>query len=253
MPDGTVWYARGRPANRPPAFGHLGSLAAEEGAPFRLELPVTDPESDDITITAEGLPEGAALDGKVLSWTPGFDQAGTYEVTLIAGDGASETRRTVTLSVAEINAPVTLASASPSAATLVGPPGTPFTFSVEPRDPDGGTPDISWTLNGDPLPGETGPSLSISATDAAEDRVTVTVSDGESAVSRSWRIARSLLGDFDDNGRVDFPDFVRFAAAFGRPVGDPAVGSPFDLDGSGAVDFRDFVIFAGFFGASSGG
>ena len=50
------------------------------------------------------------------------------------------------------------------------------------------------------------------------------------------------LVDFDGDGVVGFPDFFRFADAFG------GTDARFDLDASGLVDFGDFFIFADFFG-----
>lgn len=54
-------------------------------------------------------------------------------------------------------------------------------------------------------------------------------------------VARS---DFDDDGTVDFQDFLLFAAAFGTD--DPV----YDLDGNG-VGFSDFLAFASVFGQST--
>ncbi len=55
--------------------------------------------------------------------------------------------------------------------------------------------------------------------------------------------------DFDDNGSVDFGDFVMFAGAFGRTTG--RLESPYasyDLDMDGVVGFGDFILFARAFG-----
>lgn len=52
----------------------------------------------------------------------------------------------------------------------------------------------------------------------------------------------ALVGDFDNSGRVDFPDFLLFAGAFG------STEAQFDLDDDGKVAFGDFLIFAGQFG-----
>ena len=51
-----------------------------------------------------------------------------------------------------------------------------------------------------------------------------------------------LLGDFDDNGRIDFIDVSLFMEAFG------SVDPRFDLNGSGRVDFEDLFLFADRFG-----
>ncbi len=48
--------------------------------------------------------------------------------------------------------------------------------------------------------------------------------------------------DFNNDGRVNFTDFVLFARAFG------SAEAAFDLDGDGRVRFADFVLFARAFG-----
>ena len=48
--------------------------------------------------------------------------------------------------------------------------------------------------------------------------------------------------DFNNDGRVNFADFVLFARAFG------SAEAAFDLDGDGRVNFTDFVLFARAFG-----
>jgi hypothetical protein len=137
----------------------------------------------------------------------------------------------------------------PSAATIIAPAGDSRTFEVIPVDEDSDTPTYVWTLNGQLLEGETGPSTSILTTSGAQDLISVTVSDTETSVTRTWTIARALTSDFDGSGTVDFNDFLAFAPAFGQSVtggADPEL----DLDGSGIVDFSDFLIFASFFGVS---
>ena len=53
--------------------------------------------------------------------------------------------------------------------------------------------------------------------------------------------------DFDGNGRVDFPDFIAFAQAFGSGQ------DRYDLDGSGHVGFSDFLAFVQVYGSVVGG
>ena len=57
-----------------------------------------------------------------------------------------------------------------------------------------------------------------------------------------------LAADFDENGEVDFGDFLFLSSAFGNTV-DPAGTDP-DLDGSGEVDFADFLVLSASFGQS---
>ena len=59
--------------------------------------------------------------------------------------------------------------------------------------------------------------------------------------------------DFNGNGQVDFPDFLMFASAFGKRVGDAGFQDALDLDDSGVIDFPDFLSFAQQFGKAVGG
>jgi hypothetical protein len=56
---------------------------------------------------------------------------------------------------------------------------------------------------------------------------------------------QSLRSDFDDNGAVNFTDFILSAQAFGGS------DSRFDLGGNGKVDFEDFVLFASDYGSNT--
>ena len=57
--------------------------------------------------------------------------------------------------------------------------------------------------------------------------------------------------DFDQNGVVDFPDFLLFVGKFGSKQGDETYEDRFDLDGNGTVDISDFLIFVNDFGKAS--
>jgi len=57
--------------------------------------------------------------------------------------------------------------------------------------------------------------------------------------------------DFDGSGRVEFADFLLFAAAFGSSAGNEGFDTRFDLSGNGVVDFPDFLTFAQAFGTAS--
>ena len=58
----------------------------------------------------------------------------------------------------------------------------------------------------------------------------------------------SLTPDFNGDGRVNFPDFLLFAAKFGLRQGDASYDARFDLDGDGTIGFGDFLRFARAFG-----
>ncbi len=75
-------------------------------------------------------------------------------------------------------------------------------------------------------------------TEGRSDEITVR----STAVITSESLVPKLLGDFDDNGKVDLFDFFLFADAFGGT--DPE----FDLTDDGKVNLFDFFLFADAFG-----
>ena len=58
------------------------------------------------------------------------------------------------------------------------------------------------------------------------------------------KASTSRTADFDGNGTIGFEDFLLFADAYGKIVGEYAtIYAPFDLDLDGKVGFGDFLIF----------
>ena len=58
----------------------------------------------------------------------------------------------------------------------------------------------------------------------------------------------SPVADFDNDGQIDFADFLLFAQNFGKQQTDPAFDARFDLDENGRVGFEDFLAFVKAFG-----
>ncbi len=58
----------------------------------------------------------------------------------------------------------------------------------------------------------------------------------------------SRKADFDQNGAVDFADFLNFAAAYGKTSASLGFNPIFDLDSDGTIGFSDFLSFAAGFG-----
>lgn len=82
--------------NRPPDLTVPGAQTGAEGALLEFTVSATDPDGDAITLSAKDLPQGAAFDAAtgIFSWTPGFEQAGSYTVSFITTDakGGTETK-----------------------------------------------------------------------------------------------------------------------------------------------------------------
>lgn len=65
---------------------------------------------------------------------------------------------------------------------------------------------------------------------------------------RTLEIIALAPADFTGDGRVDFADFLDFAAVFGAAAGSPSYDARFDLSGNNVIDFADFLAFAAEFG-----
>lgn len=95
--------------NRPPQFETMTKQTGQENSPLQFGITVTDPDQEDadkLTYQSNNLPEGAALDaasGK-FSWTPSYEQSGTYQVTVEVKDSNGETvSGTIDLEIQHVN------------------------------------------------------------------------------------------------------------------------------------------------------
>ena len=72
-------------------------------------IDVSDLDEDEVGILLDGMPEGMTLDGEVIGWTPTYEDAGEYVVTVLANDGAAEISKTIVVVVTDVNRPPTIA------------------------------------------------------------------------------------------------------------------------------------------------
>ena len=98
--------------NRPPEFHPLDPPSVEENRPLAVAIVVEDPDHDQLTLSASGLPDGATFEdaggGKgVLRWTPRFDQAGAYQAVVMATDGALHNTLSVKVTVRQKSLAIT--------------------------------------------------------------------------------------------------------------------------------------------------
>lgn len=130
--------------NSAPLLNPVNDPTLAEGQLFQLTVSGTDPDGDSLTYAADNLPAGAAFSGQTLRWTPGYDQAGTYEISLSVSDGVAAAVQTVTLTVLDTNrAPVLSAIGNHTVAE-----GNTLSFDLAATDPD----NDALTLTCGPLP-----------------------------------------------------------------------------------------------------
>ena len=91
--------------NRSPSLTSIDNQTIQEGTQLHLTLAATDPDGDRVTFTVSGNPSGSSLSGTSFTWTPGFDQAGSYSLTFTVSDGkgGSDTE-TITIVITDASA-----------------------------------------------------------------------------------------------------------------------------------------------------
>jgi len=95
--------------NRTPEWVDLTAQSGDEGTAITYQLPkATDPDTehaDKLKYTVTNLPQGASFDEGSLtfSWTPSFDQSGSYEMEFTVSDGEMSVKKSLSVSVKNIN------------------------------------------------------------------------------------------------------------------------------------------------------
>ncbi|HLF95978.1 MAG TPA: CARDB domain-containing protein, partial [Methylococcaceae bacterium] len=117
--------------NHAPSLFAPQDLSLQEGEVLSLPLQGSDADGDPLTLTVRNLPAGAVFDAAtgLLSWLPGYDQAGHYaDITVIASDGKATVAERFNLTVEQgyarpklgAVAPQTLREGDPYALQLAG-------------------------------------------------------------------------------------------------------------------------------------
>jgi len=162
--------------NRAPVLVAVGNKSVNENSLLSFSISATDADSDIIIYSATGLPTGAVFSGQTFTWTPGYSQAGTYQVTFTASDGQDQDSETVTITVDNVNRAPALSAIGNKSVYV----GDSVSFTVEATDPDSDT--IEYSVNGLPS-GATFASQSFVWTpgqsQAGSFGVTFTASDGQ--------------------------------------------------------------------------
>jgi hypothetical protein len=256
-----VWFGITIPAsNQPPTLSGIGSQSVSEGSTLSLTLSGSDPDGDALTYSASGSASGPTLSGNLFSWTPGYDQAGSYSITFTVSDGkGGEASEAVTITVSDANRSPTLSgiggqSVAEGAAlslTLSGsdPDGDALTYSVSGNPPGSSLSGsiFSWTPGYDQA-GSYQVTFAVSDGRGGEasEAVTITVSDGNRSPTLSGiggqSVAEGAALSLTVSGSDPDGDALTYSAS-GNPSGSSLSGSTFswtpghDQAGSYSVTF----------------
>ena len=179
--------------NQPPVITVIGETAVADGARLRLEISAEDPEGDQVSISATGLPGWVSLvdygDGRAtLTGIPWSGADSSTEITITASDGTITAKTIVVIEVIDGNRPPRIGSIIFNGVNGDGS----FSFTITASDPDGdplavSTDDLPpWAT----LTDHGGGSATISSNGVPDDAigsfsVVVSVTDGQTTVTSS--------------------------------------------------------------------
>ncbi|MDP8238819.1 MAG: Ig-like domain-containing protein [Candidatus Hatepunaea meridiana] len=126
-----------RDVNRPPTLEEIGDQEVDEGELLSFVLVINDPDGDEMSCRALGMPFGATLDGTLFRWSPTYEQATddeeiTFVITDLGQPPLSE-QETIHILVNDVNRPPVVQHIDPVEADE----GTRIDFTVRSNDPDG--------------------------------------------------------------------------------------------------------------------
>ncbi|MDO8528058.1 MAG: putative Ig domain-containing protein [Deltaproteobacteria bacterium] len=122
--------------NRPPVMEAIPNRTINENQLLTITPRASDPDGQTLNFSGNNLPRGAAVNSTtgVLTWTPGFDQAGTYpNVGITASDENLSVTQRFSITVNNVNSPPILNSIGNRTVNE----GGLLTFTVFASDPDG--------------------------------------------------------------------------------------------------------------------
>jgi len=121
--------------NQAPLLPEIGAQFVDEGSVLVIELCATDEDGDTLTYSKDEGSVGTLADN-VFTWTPGYDEAGTYSVEFSVSDGnAGLDSEIVPITVGDVNRAPVLAEIGPKATDE----NTELVIELSATDEDGDT------------------------------------------------------------------------------------------------------------------
>lgn len=171
--------------NRAPQFTSAPVVVTAEGAAYAYALSAIDADGQSLAFALTMAPAGMALVNNTLVWQPGYEQAGSYPVTVTVTDGEDPVAQSFTLVVSNTNRAPEFISVP---VTQVNE-NNPYSYTLQAIDPDGQF--LSYSLTSAPA----GMLMMLDTLQwqpdyqqAGEYTITVAATDGETTVEQSFTL-----------------------------------------------------------------
>ncbi len=110
--------------DRPPVLDAIENKEVDENSTLSFTVTASDPDEDEVTLSSSTLPDGASFDNETgeFNWIPGYEQAGTYNITFTAEAGGLIDNQEIVITVNNVLRNFTLTtSISPTGSGTVTP------------------------------------------------------------------------------------------------------------------------------------
>ena len=237
--------------NDPPVLTPIGDKTVYEGSLLEFTVSAYDPDNDTLSFTASNLPRGASFDPETrkFSWTPDYEQAGSYKVHFEVSDGYYNDSEDITITVINVNRPPKITYFVPENGSVFNESDI-ITIKVIASDPDNDN--IYYEIKIDNVTVSTNSSYTweTNYSSAGEHKITACVSDGYAEVSETHTI---IINDVDPRWDVneDCVVDVRDLTIVGQHFGEEFISPPYpryDVNADGVVDVSDTTIVGQHFG-----
>ncbi|AZR72907.1 hypothetical protein BBF96_05585 [Anoxybacter fermentans] len=181
----TVLYKYNK--NEPPVIATIGDKTVKEAEELTFTVYASDPDNDDLTFSVSGdLTDKFDVNTQTFSWTPTYDDAGSYTMTFTVSDGNVEVSETITITVINVNRPPEFDLLEDKTVNE----NERLTFSIAATDPDGE--ELTYNVSGDLKDKVDLGNLTFDWTptydDAGSYTLTVNVSDGQIDIEKTITI-----------------------------------------------------------------
>ncbi|MBW2996471.1 hypothetical protein KY332_04180 [Candidatus Woesearchaeota archaeon] len=182
-----------RDTNRPPEFSKIKDIEIKEGETVAITPVVIDPDGSEVELTIKNMPFDAKFEGNTFIWTPDYNtvdyRGGTtvYEIKFIATDSSQYSEKPVLITVEDVNQAPYFTQTSPATSIRVYK-GITVLFKGLAEDPDGDELSYAWKFDMLDKIEDSVPGLKRTFNRLGDRTVKLIVSDGESEITRTWKI-----------------------------------------------------------------
>ncbi|HLD88882.1 MAG TPA: putative Ig domain-containing protein, partial [Candidatus Nanoarchaeia archaeon] len=143
------WFINVTNVNAAPII-NTGEQSVYENSTLSFVINITEPDGQNYTINVSDIPAGAVFNYTIsrFNWTPNFTQAGYYNITVNATDGALNATKIITIIVNNTNRAPSIFNYSPDISFLNISEGSSINFTVNVSDPDSDAVNVIWYKNG---------------------------------------------------------------------------------------------------------